>query len=369
MKLEEIHVDRAIVHVIDHLRDEAPVSSDYEIPLTVRPKLREYFEGQVEKAEHAKTAYPARFEPAPSNGVPAVCYRMMESPEEHFVDASKQLARTLFAATGGNASISVGSLVCCLYSATNFPGLRFLGVIKIDLTEVLIQEVETDSKGHTTVTFSVHDDALPTLGAELLKAALIRPRSEKETEAELLLLDTQLKGEPAEFFTAKFLHATPILNRRQETRKLYSDLQRAKGKLSRASQGAPQILAPEELDRLDQHIDGWFHQQHVDTQADPANVRISEDPERDKQAKKVIEETLDKRLANRRIQIDPAVARQLVKKVRFKGDQGVAVEFEAHHAGEIYELIEEWDEGEDHVTVVQLTVRNLEWVTPVPDGN
>lgn len=362
----QVNVERAIVHVINHLQEKEPIASDYEIPLAARPKLREYFEGQVENAVNSSGAFPAHFDPAVTDGTPAACYRMIEEPEEHFVRASQELAAELFEVSQGNSSIAVGTLLCCLCVATEVSDARFLALIKIDLTEVLIQEVEKDSEGHTTVTFSVHDDALPTLGERLLKAALVPPRSADPTKPrELKLLDYQSRDEPAEFFARKFLHAAPILNRERETKLLYRCLKSALKALSKPKKHEPR-LTPEEVDQLDQHFDTWFHQKKVDLTDDLANLRISEDPERDKKAKEVIEEKLDERLAGRMVDIDPEVASKLVKKARFTGDLGVATEFDAAHSDEIYELVDEWEDGEDHFSVVQLTVRNLKWISPLP---
>ena len=362
-----IHVERAIVHAIDHVRREAPTTSDYEIPLGARSKLREYFEGQVKNAVQASSTFAARF-CDPQAAVAGSCYRALDDGAD-FVPASQRLASALFAATRGNKSIAVGSLMVCLYTTPTYPGITFLALIKIDLTEVLIQEVEVDSEGHRTVTFSVHEDALPTLGAKLLKAAIVCPRAQRPQDDDgelwdLLLLDRQTKEEAAEFFAKGFLDAVPLLDDKQRTRKLWQGLTRAGRKLSRRPRKdeAP-ILDPAEAARFAARQEQVLFENDVDVPRLLANTRFAEDDERDARAREVVEDTLDKAIVDQSFPIDRSVAKALMPKKRFVGDYGIEVAFAKRQADQIYRKVREFDDDEGRkVTVVELKVPRLAWV-------
>lgn len=363
---DKIHIERAIVHAIDHIERDAPTTSDYEIPLGSRPKLREYFEGQVNNAVRTSAAFAARFRD-PEYEAAQDCYRALDVAED-FVPASQCLAHALFRATRGNKSIAVGSLMVCLYTTPTYPGVTFLALIKIDLTEVLIQEVEVDSEGNRVVTFSVHDDALPTLGAKLLKAAIVCPRAKRPQDElgetyDLLLLDRQIKEEAAEFFAKGFLGTIPLLDDEKRTRKLWQGLNKARRKLSRVGRkGEASILKPDEAARFAAKQEQLLFDQHVDVPDLIAKTRFSEDNERDAQARVVVEETLDETVVDLSFQIDRSVAKGLMPKKRFVGDYGIEVAFAKRQAAQIYREVERKVEGQKTITIVELRVPDLDWI-------
>src|SRR5262249_48912354 len=118
-----------------------------------------------------------------------------------FIDASQRLAQQLFLVM--DKRITPGSLAVCLYDATNYPGLHFLALLKIDPSETFVQRIGQDSAGKRIVSLDLRDDVMPTTREKLHKAALLKPKDAQESY-DLLLLDRQV-APAADFFARRFL--------------------------------------------------------------------------------------------------------------------------------------------------------------------
>lgn len=351
-----IHIDKAIAHVVDHHRFEDPVLSDYPLAVGKRP-LREYFEGQVGNVLSDPQAVAARFSAA-GNPVADHC-RQILTKRRTFTPRSQRLAEALFDAIAGNRSIAPGNFVVCAYRAESYPGVDFLALLKIDLTEVLIQEIETDAEGRHSVTYSVHENALPTLGRKLQKAVVVRLLDDRPPDHELLLLDRQVPQAAAEFFAKTFLGAEPIYTTRERTELFYDALSEAHKKLTtppkKGVEPALDLAAGNEL--LDQ-IRTVMATRHVDSAAFLSSLAIPGE------ARKVVEKSIGKRLTDRQFDLDPEHAREKVmRERRFVGDFGIDVRFFADFEDAVISSSEERRDADGTpITRVCLEVPRLRWI-------
>lgn len=223
-----IHVERAIVHVVDNQRKQA-ILSEVELSLAEQPKLQAYFDSQVANALTDPATSAAVFKPDGDTGTADLCYQVL-GDEAKLIPNSQRLAERLFAIMAEDRRTVAGSLVVCLYSAANYLGNKFLALVKIDPSEVLVQKIARDRQGRRTVSFEVRDDALPTAREKLQKAAIVQPKR-RGAEYELLLLDRQVAKVAANFFASGFLNATPALDAHARTDKFYTAAQTAYNRL------------------------------------------------------------------------------------------------------------------------------------------
>ena len=186
-----ITVNRAIVHIVDHRTGSEPVLSEAEIPLDAHQKLQEYFRDQITNVLHDPPTCAAKFTPGSAHGTSTYCYQILASPTDGacFIDSSQRLAQQLFLVM--DKRITPGSLAVCIYDATNYPGLHFLALLKIDPSETFVQRIGQDSAGKRIVSFDLRDDVIPTTREKLHKAALLKPKDVQESY-DLLLLDRQV---------------------------------------------------------------------------------------------------------------------------------------------------------------------------------
>lgn len=351
-----IHIQKAIAHVVDHHQLAEPVLSDFALAVDKRPRLKEYFEGQVENVLSDPQAVAARFVAAEENPVADHCHQILTRPRT-FNGRSQQLAKALFAAIGGNRSIAPGNFVVCTYRAESYPDVTFLALIKIDLTAVLIQEVETDSEGRQSVTYSVHENALPTLGRKLQKAAVVRLLDNPEPRYELLLLDRQVPQAAAEFFAAGFLGAEPIYSTRERTELFYDALSEAHKKLTTAKKDAEPLLDLAAGNELLDQVRAVMTHRWIDSAAFVDGLALP-DP-----AKEVLQKSIRKRLTAEQFDLDPDHAREeVMPERRFVGDFGIDVRFWAVNQGAVIRSWNEREEDGTKITDVCLEVRNLKWV-------
>jgi hypothetical protein len=168
----EIHVERAIVHIVDHRKPQL-VLSEADLDLQGNGPLRDYFGGQVANALGDGRTHPARFNAEESQAAKDECLRILKRPSS-LVASSQKLAHLLFDAMGTDQRITPGSLAVCVYRAKNYPNARFLALIKLDPGEVLRQKI-THVDGKKVVTFEVEPNVMPSTRKRLQKAAPIAP--------------------------------------------------------------------------------------------------------------------------------------------------------------------------------------------------
>ncbi len=352
-----VQVERAIIHIVDHHKRDKLVLSEAELSLQAEPRLQGYLNAQVTNALSDGAACGAKFDSEGDGAVATLCQGILRDPTR-FVSSSQKLAERLLAAMGVDKRIASGSLVVCLYSASNYQGKSFLGLMKIDPSEVFLQRIGTDPKGHRIVRFDIRANAMPTARERLQKAALIKPR-QKGADYDLLLLDRQVAKVAADFFAKGFLSATPVLDAQARTESFYIATQSAYNQLTQPPEAGQPRLTPEQADDLLQQIDDALRVQTLDTEAWIDNLDLPDE------AKEVIDSQVRRQLpTDRQFSIDSGYAqRELMKKVRFRGDYGVVIEMDADRRDDVIkEKTEIPQQDGKTITRFVLEVPNVRWV-------
>jgi hypothetical protein len=350
----DVRALRAIVHIVDN-RENEPVLSSAELPIAESPPLREYFSGQVVNALNDPQTGSAVFSADAERTASKHCFNILKDAAS-FIPASQELARLLFAAMGRDKRISPGSLAVCVYTASNYRGVDFLALIKLDPSRALVQKVARRD-GQRIVSFDVNDLVMPTAREKLHKAALIPPAG-KDKSFDLLLLDRQVSAMAADFFAYKFLNSIPARDPEDQTVDFYIGALNAYNRLRAPARGAVQV-APAEAEGFRDHIEAALQSPTVEI--DEWLAKLPLPPE----ARAVVREEMTKRLPQENhVVIEQEYARaKLLKKKRFRGQFGVLFEVESEHYGDIVieEKIEQRLDGTP-VTRLVLEVPDLQWV-------
>ncbi len=322
----QVKVERAIVHIVNHLKPKKSVKSQNELPLNSNEHLRAYFEEQIANALGDTALSQAVFDNATNTNASAnLCLTAINQPRK-FITSSQDLADALLTAMGTDGRIKPESsnLALCLYSLPPSP-VKYLALLKLDPSEALVQKIELDSSGRPLwVNFEVREDAMPTAHERMQKAAIILAQRSKDGH-DLLLLDRQTAKEAANFFALKFLNAQPILDAKKRTDRLYNALVAAHNRLTPATPtpGKPH-LEVEKADEFLDEIDSVMRKSKIDTEDWLQNLALPED------AKQVIGNEIQRRLpVEKEFDLDPEYAQELNPKRRIKGNHNVIFEVDA----------------------------------------
>src|SRR6185295_19217373 len=104
---KDVKVERAIVHIIDHLKKKEVVTSEIELALDgagAQP-LRDYFTDQVNNALKDGQTGSAKFAAAGDQSTKDEIFRIL-ADEKQFVNSSQRLAQSLFSAMGNDGRIT-----------------------------------------------------------------------------------------------------------------------------------------------------------------------------------------------------------------------------------------------------------------------
>jgi len=315
-----VTVERAIVHIIDHLGKKDVVESEVELGLNGAnaQSLRDYFSDQVKNALKDAQTGSAKFAATGDQSAIDECFRAL-ADSKRFVSCSQKLARLLLAAMGSDGRISPGNLVACIYTASNYPKKNFLALFKIDLTKALIEKVEMQNDKRVD-RFDERTDVMPTPREKLHKAALIPPQG-MDKKFDLLLLDRQAPG-VASFFARTFLNTVQVLDPITSTKGFLLATEKARKFLMAAPEGSPERIGPKESDAIVQQIAAVAQSKSVDRVNWPKQLPLK--PE----AQEIVSKHLEKQFPqDRQIKIDSTVAQEVfLKKTRYRGGHGFLLE-------------------------------------------
>jgi len=326
----QVQVERAIVHIINHLKPQQSVKSTNVLPLTSNLRLKDYFEAQIANSLRNSALSQAVFDDdaiGPDTTANLCLTAIAQSRK--FIASSQDLADALLSAMGKDKRITEKSnLAICLYTTPPAPE-KYLALLKLDPSEALIQKIERDpSSASLLVNFEVREDAMPTANEPLQKAALVLSKRSAEGH-DLLLLDKQVSKEAADFFARKFLHAQPILDAKKRTKKLYNALAKAHQRLTPIQPVTDRPhLDLDKADMLRDEIDSVMRRSKIDTSEWIDSLALPDD------AKQVIEKEIQKQIpVEKEFELDPEYAQEnvLYKKRRIKGAYGVVFEVESDH--------------------------------------
>lgn len=341
---ENVIVDRVIVHKIDHLGSDT-ILSEIELNLAANGMLQEYFSRQVASALGDESTRAARFVTDGGNqDARNECLRILQD-EKQFVASSQKLAGLLRNAMANDRRIAPGSLAVCLYSASNYPGKRFLALTKLDPGRALVQTV-TKKEGKTLVSFDVQQNVMPTEREPLHKAALI-PSWQIDSKYDLLLLDRQL-ARPADFWVVAFLNTIAAFDPRTTTEKVHTALHNARQEAN---------LTPAETAAFTDWLPGAMQNERATVSGLVKSLPVADEK------KPVFRKAIRKLLpGEERLHLDTQVAQKLVSKARFRGDYGIRVEMKAEYRKSV--VVSEVTREENGTTITRITldVPNLEWL-------
>jgi hypothetical protein len=219
---------------------------------------------------------------------------------------------------------------------------RSSALLKLDPNDAFRAEEATDAKGRPVVRLVQQHDILPTPRERLQKAAFVRGTGH---EYDALVVDHQRRGEVvSEFFLDGFLGLEHVYDAKERTTLLYKTLHRT-------FNDAKDELTDSQYARLDQYLQGQVvgGRVSIDTIVDnlpaPAPVR-----ER-------FAEALASALPDRKFDTDAGTAEQLLKRRRFRGDNGLAVTVPAEFFGDMVTVRPPTDPGGEFT----ITIRTREW--------
>jgi hypothetical protein len=210
-----------------------------------------------------------------------------------------------------NHNISSGDLAICLFEAGNFPGTRFLALLKIDPSSAFLQETLFDDRGLPYVDIQLQPNALPTIKERLQKCAFVQPLRPRNPDYDMLLLDRQSSSEQgkqiARFFIDDFLDAVYSHDSTQRTKRLYEGLVSAHTQVKSA-------LTDEQNEDFDNRIRDAVTGQSINLDIWLEQLPITDDQ------KETVNEVLLDYMPDREFEIDRTEGERVSKKRRFRAE-------------------------------------------------
>ena len=324
--------------------------SERPLPLLENRHLADYFIAHIENSLQDPAAKAACFVVIDEHRASGVCKGLLEDGLD-FVDGSRWLARRLYDSIAKDQRISPGDLAVCFYRVASEPGFpRYLGLLKLDPTEVLRHRTERDSQGNLYVSLEVQTDVLPTARERLQKCAFVRALDPRP-EHDMMLLDRQvgpaLDRVVADFFIEDFLGAELAVDPRQQTKRLYSTLTTAHNRLRPQLEPEQDHVLTAAIQRAvsapDVNLDTWLGELPL--------------PETHKME---IEGLLSRRMSLRAFELDTMQAMRLVSRRRFRGDHGLGVEVSSDAYDQVVEAVQYVQEpGEE--PYYRVVLRTRQW--------
>lgn len=332
--MTDICLDQLIVHILDPSQPNGRVLSERTCPLEGNQHIVDYFVTHIRNSLQDPAAKAARFVALDDEAAFGICKAMLEGDLD-LVEGSRRLAGKLYEIIAGDRRISPGDLVLCFYRAGNRPHVpRYLGLLKIDPSEAFRPKTERDDQGNLYVSFEIQADILPTTRERLQKCAFVQPLT-PSSDYDMLLLDRQVApSEPrpvARFFAEDFLGCELALDARQRTHRLYRSLVSAHNQLRSE-------LEPDESDALHRAVNSAITSREINLDTWLAGLALPP------AYKARINQVLSQALPDREFEVDISYAAGLVRKRRFKGDQGLKVEVAADGYDRIIQSVKFVDE-------------------------
>jgi hypothetical protein len=244
-----------------------------------------------------------------------------------FVQGSQRLARALYAILERDRRISAADLAVCAYRAANYPGQRFLAVLKVDPARVF-RHIVRQVGGQVQVSFEPAADAFT--GERLQKCAFIRPLQPRPADYDLLLLDHQARdlqaGSIAQFFAQAFLDSEPAFDPRAYTERLYRGLASAHNNI-RAR------LNEEQNDDLAERIQAAVTGERIDLDDWVDQLPLPDE------LKGEIDSQVRRQVPDREFELDPAYSARLTQKVRFRGEGDLLVRVRSSDAARVIKSV------------------------------
>jgi hypothetical protein len=341
-----IHIQKLIIHKVDHMNYDAPLLSDLESPVTdpdVLSFLRQHiFSNMTHK--HTRTA---RFMPAEKGqeSLRDVCDVLLENPDQ-FVPQSQKIATSLFATM--DKRVSPGDLVLCTFAHRSEDEPTWLAMLKMDPEDGFVGERVT-VRGKSQVVLRRVANVLPR--GELQKCAFILPPEMRTMrDFDLRVLDQQIDRQRtwrlvASYFSTRFLECEVEYDPQDRTRAFFFR--------SHEWLQTREHWPKADLNRAHREVKGSLRGDRVDATV-VAQEAIHERAEQDEYLKF---------LQNRGVRElvftpDPKERDRLLRYTTFEGDNGLRVRIETDAVGRGQTL---WWEREPDTGMTVVTIRTKQW--------
>jgi hypothetical protein len=222
----DIQIQEIIIHILEP-RGQGLVLSDVTLPLDGNQELVEYFTRHIQGSLQEPYTKAARFRNINPEQTSGICQALLGG-RMNLVDGSQGLAHALYQILQNDQRISPADLGVCFYQAENYPGVRFLAILKVDPSRVF-RHVVHQVNGNQYVSFEAERKAFT--DERLQKSAFLQPLEPRHPDFDMLLMDRQARGvgagRIARFFSEKYLDAEEAFDPRKYTERLYKSLTQA----------------------------------------------------------------------------------------------------------------------------------------------
>lgn len=321
-RIENIRITEMFVHILDQQNGEIHCS-DFPIQLDGNQPLSDYFTGHLKVSLKDPAARAAQFQHINLDQASGICANILAG-QALLRDGSRQLAESLHRIIRADRRISSADLAVCLFEDLDRQGNVYIGILKIDPSEVFEHEI-TYENGRTRIQYQLKNNALTK--EKLQKCAVIRPLDPRHPHYDLLLLDRQsgesLDGMGARFFAENFLDAVETFDAQSRTKVLYNVLMQTHKDLR------DQLPDPVNQE-LDQRIPLAVTNQRINVENWLDDLRLED------QVRQQFRDALHaKGLVDGEFELDPQFGERLVRKVYFVGDHEFKITVPYIHMNEI----------------------------------
>jgi hypothetical protein len=308
-----ITIRELIIHILDP-QGQGLVLSSVAVPLDGNQALVDYFSHHILASLRDPGIKAARFRNINPEQPSGVCRGILRA-DLPLVEGSRQLAQDLFSILEQDRRITSGDLAICLFQAENYPYTRFLGILKVDPSQIFHHVILTDPRGEAYVSFETLPEAFTS--ERLQKCAFVQPLEPRHPEFDMLLLDRQQRlpenGSIARFFSENFLDAEEALDSRRLTEIVYRGLVNAENRVR-------ERLTGEQSDILEEGILQAVASRRLNLDTWLESLPLTDE------IKQEIDQAVSPRLPSREILIDRSYSQQLARKVKYRGAGGLRLE-------------------------------------------
>ena len=299
------------MHILDpkHAHNGTVISA-HPISLSGKDDLLAFFCGHIQNGLKDSTSKAAMFKYIDAALPSGLCAGLLDHSLQ-LLPTSQRLAELLNTVMNNNHNISSGDLVVCLFEADNYPGIRFVALLKIDPSNAFLQETLLDDQGLPYIDLQLRPNALPTIKERLQKCAFIQPLKPRNPDYDMLLLDRQSSADQgkriAKFFIDDFLDAVYSYDTTQRTKRLYEGLVSAHTQIKSS-------LSDEQNEDIDNRIRDAVTAQSINLDIWLEQLPISDDH------KRKINEVLLNYMPDREFEIDREEGDRVSRKRRFRAE-------------------------------------------------
>jgi hypothetical protein len=352
LNLKEVSIERLIVHVLDCGKSEKDkdrtIFSDFSIELEEKSRLSDYLQELIINVSRDESSNPAVLSGEYEKDMSPL-YEKIVFQEPEFIPTSKIMGERLHEMMKGDRRIAPGVLVFCIFNTPDVTGGPLLGLLKLDVTDIFVHDINEVGKGRWSVTLKAIPNALPTTRERLQKAALI---SKQENPGwEMWVVDRQVgkkDKEPAADFFRRFLGVEWKYTPEQLTRGGLGFIKTIAAKFSQSE-------SPQKRDFAD------YAYHFMDTALRAKKINLDdfvENSRADDDLKQEIRMEIAKAKIPLIIELDPVIRERMIGKLMYHGDNGLVLSAPV----DVYNgIVREREITKNRVAYKEITITTLQW--------